>query len=157
MRVGMGYDIHKLVKGRALMLGGIKVPYAKGLLGHSDADVLLHAICDALLGAAALGDVGKYFPDTDPKYKGISSLKLLQKTGELISSEGYRIINIDSTLIAEEPKITPFKKVMVNKIADALGINKKDVSIKATTNKGIADIGKKKAIAAFAVALLVNK
>ena len=157
MRVGIGYDIHKLVKGRPLMLGGLKVPYTKGLLGHSDADVLLHAICDALLGAAALDDIGKHFPDTDPKYKGISSLKLLKKTGELISSEGYRIINIDSTLIAEEPKIAPFKKAMVNKIAGALGINKKDVSIKATTNERIGDIGKKKAIAAYAVALLMKK
>ena len=157
MRVGIGYDIHKLVKDRKLVLGGVVIPYDKGLQGHSDADALLHAVCDALLGAAGLDDIGKHFPDTDPKYKGISSLKLLKKTGELISSEGYRIINIDSTLIAEEPKIAPFKKAMVNKIAGALGINKKDINIKATTNEGIGDIGQKKAIAAYAVALLANK
>ena len=156
-KIGIGYDIHRLVKGRPLVLGGVIIPHPKGLKGHSDADVLLHAICDALLGAAALDDIGKHFSDTDPKYKGISSLKLLKKTGELISSEGYRIINIDSTLIAEEPKIAPFKKEMIQKISGALGIGKKDISIKATTNERIGDIGKKKAIAAFAVALLVKK
>lgn len=157
MRVGIGYDIHKLVKGRPLVLGGLEIPHAKGLLGHSDADVLLHAICDALLGAAGLDDIGSFFPDSDPKYKGISSLKLLKKAGELVGSEGYSVINIDSTLIAEEPKIAPFKKKMIQKIAAALGIGEKDISIKATTNEGMGDIGKKKAIAAFAVALLDKK
>ena len=156
-RVGFGYDIHKLVKGRPLMLGGVKILCAKGLLGHSDADVLLHAISDAILGAAGLDDIGKFFPDTDPKYKGISSLKLLRKTGELVESEGYRVINIDSTLVAEEPKIAPFKKAMIRKISASLGIKEADVSIKATTNEGMGDTGKKKAIAAYAVALLENK
>lgn len=154
MRVGIGYDIHRLVKGRKLVLGGVLIPHDKGLKGHSDADALLHAICDALLGAAGMDDIGKYFPDTDPKYKGISSLKLLKKTGELISSGGYRIINVDSTIIAEEPKIAPFKKAMASGIALALGIKEKDVNIKAATNEGIGDIGGKKAIAAYAVALL---
>jgi 2-C-methyl-D-erythritol 2,4-cyclodiphosphate synthase len=157
MRIGIGYDIHKLVKGRPLVLGGVKVPYAKGLLGHSDADVLLHAICDAILGAAALDDIGKFFPNTDPRYKGISSLKLLRKAGELIASKGYRIVNVDSALVAEEPKIAPFKKAMIRGISAALGVKETDVNIKATTNEGMGDIGKKKAIAAYAVALLENR
>ncbi|MFH1378878.1 MAG: 2-C-methyl-D-erythritol 2,4-cyclodiphosphate synthase [bacterium] len=154
VRVGIGYDVHKLVKGRKLMLGGVAIPYAKGLLGHSDADVVIHAICDALLGAAALGDIGMHFPNTDPNYKNIESLKLLGKVGELIRSKRYRIGNIDSTLIAEEPRIGPYIKRMQKKIADALYIEDDFVSVKATTNERLGFIGQKKGIAAYAICLI---
>ena len=157
MRVGIGYDIHRLVKGRALILGGVDIPYTKGLMGHSDADVLIHAVCDALLGAAALGDIGQHFPDTDKRYKGISSMKLLKEVKALIGSKKYKIVNIDSTIIAQEPKVMPFKDEMIANIAGALKIGRGDINIKATTNEGIDEIGKKKAIACYAVAMLTKK
>ena len=135
MRVGMGYDVHKLVEGRDLILGGVKVPHTLGLLGHSDADVLLHAIMDALLGAAALGDIGKHFPDTDPAYEGISSLKLLEHVRDLIAKKGYVIENIDATVIAQKPKLRPYIEQMEQNVADTLQIAKEQVNIKATTEE----------------------
>ena len=154
-KIGIGYDIHRLVKGRALVLGGVAIPYTKGLMGHSDADVLIHAVCDALLGAAALGDIGQHFPDTDKRYKGISSMKLLKEVKALISLKKYKIVNIDSTIVAQEPKIMPFKDEIIANIAGVLKIGRGDINIKATTNEGIGELGKKKAIACYAVALLV--
>ena len=132
MRIGMGYDVHRLVEGRDLIVGGVKIPYEKGLLGHSDADVLLHAISDALLGAAALGDIGKHFPDTDPAYKGADSLQLLSEVGRLIENECYLIENIDATIIAQRPKLAAFIPDMVVTISETLGISKNQVNIKAT-------------------------
>ena len=133
MRVGMGYDVHRLVEGRDLIIGGVKIPYEKGLDGHSDADVLLHAIMDALLGAAALGDIGKHFPDTDPEYKGADSLKLLEHVGELIEEEGYLVENIDATIIAQRPKMRDYIDTMRGNIAKTLGIEDNQVNVKATT------------------------
>lgn len=150
-RVGFGFDVHKLIEGRKLILGGVEIPSEKGLLGHSDADVLLHAICDALLGAAALGDIGQHFPDTDPKYKGISSLELLKHVGQLIKENGYSITNIDSTLVLERPKIAPYSDTMRKNIAVALGIGENAVSIKATTNEGMGFIGVGEGAVAYAV------
>ena len=141
MRVGMGYDVHKLVEGRDLILGGVKIPYEKGLLGHSDADVLLHAISDALLGAAALGDIGKHFPDTDPKYKGADSLKLLEHVGNLIEEKLYVIGNIDATIIAQRPKMAPHIPQMRENIAKALHIDVDQVNVKATTEEGLGFTG----------------
>ena len=138
MRVGMGYDVHKLVDGRDLILGGVKIPYEKGLLGHSDADVLLHAVMDALLGAAALGDIGKHFPDTDPAYKGASSIKLLEEVGKLIDEKLYVIGNIDATIIAQRPKMAPHIEQMRKNVAEALHIEVEQVNIKATTEEGIS-------------------
>lgn len=138
MRVGMGYDVHKLVEGRDLILGGVKVPHILGLLGHSDADVLLHAIMDALLGAAALGDIGKHFPDTDPEYEGISSLKLLEHVRDLIAQKGYVIENIDATVIAQKPKLRPYIEQMEQNVANTLGIAKEQVNIKAQPRNGLA-------------------
>ena len=135
MRVGMGYDVHKLVEERELILGGVNIPHTLGLLGHSDADVLLHAIMDALLGAAALGDIGKHFPDTDEKYKGISSLKLLEHVGKLIEQEGYVIENIDATVIAQKPKLRPYIEEMEENIAKTLHIEKEQINVKATTEE----------------------
>ena len=152
LRIGFGYDIHKLVKGRPLFLGGIKIPYSKGLLAHSDGDVLLHAICDSLLGSAGLGDIGKHFPNTDKKYKNISSLALLEKTFVLLKKSGYKIINIDTMLVAKEPKISPYIEKMKKEISKIIGT--KNISIKATTNEGIGDIGKGKAICAYSVCLI---
>ena len=137
MRVGMGYDVHKLVEDRALILGGVTIPYEKGLLGHSDADVLLHAIMDALLGAAALGDIGKHFPDTDPAYKGASSMMLLKQVGLLLEKECYMIENIDATIIAQNPKMRPFIEQMEQNIAEALGIEVSRINVKATTEEGL--------------------
>ena len=137
MRVGMGYDVHKLVEERELILGGVNIPHTLGLLGHSDADVLLHAIMDALLGAAALGDIGKHFPDTDEKYKGISSLKLLEHVGKLIEQEGYVIENIDATVIAQKPKLRPYIEEMEENIAKTLHIEKKQINVKATDRKSV--------------------
>lgn len=154
MRIGMGYDVHKLVEGRDLIIGGVKIPYEKGLLGHSDADVLLHAISDALLGAAALGDIGKHFPDTDPRYQGISSLILLQKVGELLSDHYFLIENIDATIIAQEPKMRPHIDTMRQNIAKALGIDIEQVSVKATTEEGLGFTGSKEGISAQAICLL---
>lgn len=154
MRIGTGYDVHRLVENRALILGGVAIPYEKGLLGHSDADVLLHAIMDALLGAAALGDIGKHFPDKDPAYKGISSLELLKKVGELLAAEHYLIGNIDATVIAQQPKLASYMEDMRENIATTLGIAKSQVNVKATTEEGLGFTGSGEGIAAQAVCLL---
>ena len=154
MRIGMGYDVHKLVEGRDLIMGGVKIPYEKGLLGHSDADVLLHAISDALLGAATLGDIGKHFPDTDPAYKGADSLKLLVEVGKLLENECYLIENIDATIIAQAPKMRPHIDIMRQNIADALCIDISQVNVKATTEEGLGFTGKGEGISAQAICLL---
>ena len=154
MRIGMGYDVHKLVEERDLIVGGVKIPYEKGLLGHSDADVLLHAISDALLGAAALGDIGKHFPDTDPAYKGADSLKLLSEVGRLLENECYIIENIDATIIAQAPKMRPFIDQMRQNIADALSIDISQINVKATTEEGLGFTGKGEGISSQAICLL---
>ena len=154
MRIGHGYDVHKLVENRKLILGGVDIPYEKGLLGHSDADVLLHAISDALLGAAALGDIGKLFPDTDQKYKGADSLVLLKKVATRLSCAGYRIVNVDSTILAQAPKLAPHIGKMRINIARALDIDLDAVSVKATTEEGLGFTGEKLGIAAHAVCLI---
>ena len=154
MRIGTGYDVHRLTEGRALILGGVSIPYEKGLLGHSDADVLLHAVMDALLGAAALGDIGLHFPDTDPSYEGVSSVGLLQKVGEMLAEHGYRIVNIDSTVIAQAPKLKPYIGEMKLNIEKALGLPEGTVSVKATTEEGLGFTGAKEGIAAQAVCLI---
>lgn len=151
MRVGMGYDVHKLVEGRDLIMGGVNIPYEKGLLGHSDADVLLHAIMDALLGAAALGDIGKHFPDTDPEYEGASSIKLLKEVSSLIGESGFIINNIDATIIAQRPKMRPYIDEMVANIAGALDIDETQVNVKATTEEGLGFTGSGEGISAQAV------
>ena len=155
MRIGTGYDVHRLGEGLPLWIGGVQIPHTHGLIGHSDADVLLHAICDALLGAAALGDIGKHFPDTDPQYKGISSLKLLAHVGQLLQQHGYQVGNIDSTLAAQQPKMAPYILQMRQNIADTLGINIDQVSVKATTTEHLGFEGRMEGISAQAVALLV--
>lgn len=152
----MGYDVHKLVEGRELIIGGVNIPYELGLLGHSDADVLLHAISDALLGAAALGDIGKHFPDTDPAYKGISSILLLEKVGKLLEEKLYFIENIDATIIAQAPKMRPHIDQMRENIAKALCINIEQVNIKATTEEGLGFTGEGKGISAQAICLLTS-
>lgn len=154
IRVGFGYDVHRLTTERKLILGGVEIPSEKGALGHSDADVLLHAICDALLGAAALGDIGKHFPDTDNKYKNISSILLLKSVGALLSERGFNINNIDSTVLLEKPKILKYSESMVANISEALNISPSQVSIKATTSEGLGFIGISDGIAAYAVALI---
>lgn len=154
MRVGFGYDVHQLTAGRKLWLGGVEVPHSKGLLGHSDADVLLHAVCDALLGAAALGDIGGHFPDSDPQYKGIDSKILLRKCGELLTAEGYRIANIDSTVVAQEPKIGPYIGQMRQTMATMLKIDPGQVSVKATTTERLGFEGREEGISAYAIALI---
>jgi len=156
MRIGHGYDVHRFQKGRKLILGGTEIAYEEGLLGHSDADVLLHAVMDALLGAAALGDIGKHFPDKDPAYEGISSMVLLRKVGEMLDEKGYLIENIDATVIAEAPKISPYTESMKKNIAEALGISPGCVNVKGTTEEGLGFTGKKEGIAAHAVCLLVS-
>lgn len=155
MRIGMGYDVHKLVDNRKLVLGGVEIPYEKGLLGHSDADVVVHAIMDALLGAAALGDIGKHFPDTDPAYKGISSIKLLQHVGNLLKENGHTIGNIDATIICQRPKIGPYREQMVENIANALNISVDQVCVKATTEEGLGFTGEGLGISSQAIALLM--
>ena len=155
MRVGMGYDVHRLVEERDLILGGVKIPYEKGLLGHSDADVLLHAIMDALLGAAALGDIGKHFPDTDPAYKGISSIRLLEHVGRLLEEENYQIINIDATIIAQRPKMAPHIPQMVRNVAETLKIEENQVNIKATTEEGLGFTGTGEGISSQAICALM--
>lgn len=147
MRIGQGYDVHRLVEGRKLIIGGVDIPYEKGLLGHSDADVLLHAVMDALLGAAALGDIGQHFPDSDERYKGISSIVLLKEVGKILQENGYMIENIDSTVIAQRPKLLPYRPQMAENIAAALGIEKEQVSVKATTEEGLGFTGTGEAIA----------
>ncbi len=154
MRIGMGYDVHRLVPDRALVLGGVEIPYELGLLGHSDADVLLHAIMDAVLGAAALGDIGQHFPDTDPAYKGASSTKLLESVAERTREAGYRIGNIDATIIAQRPKMRPYIRDMRENIAGTLGIELSRVSVKATTEEGLGFTGRGEGISAQAVCLL---
>ena len=153
MRIGQGYDVHRLVEGRRL-IGGVDIPYEKGLLGHSDADVLLHAVMDALLGAAALGDIGQHFPDSDERYKGISSIALLKEVGKILQENGYMIENIDSTVIAQRPKLLLYRPQMAENIAAALGIEKEQVSVKATTEEGLGFTGTGEGISAQAIALL---
>lgn len=154
MRIGMGYDVHKLAENRKMIIGGVEIPYEKGLLGHSDADVLIHAIMDALLGAAALGDIGKHFPDNDEQYRGISSVKLLEHVRELIADEGYVIGNIDATIIAQRPKMAPYREQMRENIAKALGISINQIGIKATTEEGLGFTGAGEGISSQAIALL---
>ena len=154
MRIGMGYDVHRLVEGRKLIMGGVEIPYEKGLLGHSDADVLLHAISDALLGAAALGDIGKHFPDTDEKWKGADSLKLLAQVGTLLEEKMYFIENIDATIIAQAPKMRPYIDTMRENIAGALKLDIEQVSVKATTEEGLGFTGQGEGISAQAICLI---
>ncbi|EJT6171851.1 2-C-methyl-D-erythritol 2,4-cyclodiphosphate synthase [Clostridium perfringens] len=156
MRIGMGYDVHKLVENRDLILGGVKIPYEKGLLGHSDADVLLHAIMDSLLGAAALGDIGKHFPDTDPKYKGADSIKLLEFVGELLNKNNYKISNIDATIIAQRPKMAPYIPTMRENIAKALNIDLDQINVKATTEEGLGFTGSGEGISSQSICLLIK-
>ncbi|MDY6314863.1 MAG: 2-C-methyl-D-erythritol 2,4-cyclodiphosphate synthase [Clostridia bacterium] len=154
MRIGNGYDVHKLVENRPLILGGVEIEYDKGLLGHSDADVLVHAIMDALLGAAALGDIGKHFPDTDPKYTGISSIYLLKCVAELLKTNGFTVSNIDSIVAAQKPKLAPHIERMRKNIAEALGLEETSVSVKATTTEKLGFEGRGEGISAYAVCLL---
>lgn len=156
MRIGMGYDVHKLVEGRKLIIGGVEIPYEKGLLGHSDADVLLHAVMDALLGAAALGDIGKHFPDTDSAYKGISSIKLLEHVGKLLEENLFLIENIDATIIAQAPKMRLHIDTMRKNIADALGIEVDQVNVKATTEEGLGFTGAGEGISSQAICMLTS-
>lgn len=151
MRIGLGYDIHRLVEGRRLVLGGVEIPYIKGLDGYSDADVLLHAICDAILGAIGKGDIGMHFPNTDPAFKDAQSTELLSKVNATLKTSGFRVINVDSTLVLEEPKLEPFKNKMKEIISHTLGISKEAVNIKATTQEGVGSLGRGEAIAAYAV------
>ena len=155
-RVGFGYDIHRFGPGRKLVLGGVHISHARGLLGHSDADVLLHAICDALLGAAALGDIGMHFPDTDKRFKNIVSLDLLKNVRQLLKNQGFHVHNIDATVVLEHPKILPYIPRMKRKIGAALGISATHVSVKATTNEGLGSIGSEEGCAAFAVAFIIS-
>ena len=156
MRIGMGYDVHRLVEERKLILGGVEIPYEKGLLGHSDADVLLHAIMDALLGAAALGDIGTHFPDTDPAYKGISSIKLLEHVGRLLEENLFLVENIDATIIAQAPKMRPHIEAMRENIAAALGIDIRQINVKATTEEGLGFTGSGEGISAQAICMLTS-
>lgn len=156
MRIGMGYDVHRLAEDRALIIGGVEIPYEKGLLGHSDADVLLHAIMDALLGAAAMGDIGKHFPDTDPEYKGISSLVLLEKVGELLRENGFIIENIDATIIAQAPKMRPYIDSMRENIARVLEVDISCVNVKATTEEGLGFTGSGEGISSQAICMLTS-
>ncbi|MCF8068798.1 MAG: 2-C-methyl-D-erythritol 2,4-cyclodiphosphate synthase [Desulfobacterales bacterium] len=157
MRIGMGYDVHRLEKGRRLVIGGVEIPFDKGLMGHSDADVLLHAVCDALLGAAGLGDIGMHYPDTDPAYKDIDSMKLLKDTCNKVSEKGLSVVNLDATVFAEKPKISPYREDMKCCISVAVGIKADDVNIKATTTEGLGMIGMGEGIGAMCVALLKPK
>jgi 2-C-methyl-D-erythritol 2,4-cyclodiphosphate synthase len=154
MRVGSGYDIHKLIQGRKLVLGGVIIPFKKGLLGHSDADVVLHALCDALLGAAGLGDIGMHFPDTEPSFKGISSSELLAWTFQLVRDRGFCVNNVDATILAETPKLDPYRSAMQANIARVLELERADVNVKATTMEGLGAIGRGEAIAAMCVVTL---
>ena len=156
MRVGMGYDVHRLVEDRKLIIGGVEIPYEKGLLGHSDADVLLHAVMDALLGAAAMGDIGKHFPDTDAAYKGISSVALLEKVGEMLNKKGFLVENIDATIIAQAPKMRPYIDKMRENIAEALQMDISCVNVKATTEEGLGFTGSGEGISSQAVCMLTS-
>lgn len=155
MRIGHGYDVHRFCDDRPLYLGGVNIPYEKGLLGHSDADVLLHAICDALLGAAALGDIGHHFPDTDPNFKGIDSKKLLKATADLLAKKGYTVGNIDATVLAQAPKLAPYIEDMRKTVAEIVGTELENINIKATTEEGLGFTGRKEGIAAHAVAIII--
>jgi 2-C-methyl-D-erythritol 2,4-cyclodiphosphate synthase len=155
-RIGTGYDIHRLVEGRKLVLGGVEIPFEKGLLGHSDSDVLTHAVCDALLGAAALGDIGTHFPDNDPRWAGASSLDFLARVVELVTEKGYRVANVDSTVMAERPRLMPYVQTMRENLASVLQINIGQVNIKAKTNEGLESVGRGEAMAAQAVALIAR-
>ncbi|MCI9511332.1 2-C-methyl-D-erythritol 2,4-cyclodiphosphate synthase [Oscillospiraceae bacterium 50-60] len=154
LRIGHGYDVHRLAEGRKLILGGVEIPWERGLLGHSDADVLVHAVMDALTGASRLGDIGRLFPDTDPAYAGISSLKLLAEVGRLMAERGFAVVNIDAALLAQAPKIAPYKERMAENIAGALGIESERVNVKATTEEGLGFTGDGSGMAAHAVVLL---
>ena len=156
MRIGTGYDVHRLAVGRKLVIGGVEIPFGQGLLGHSDADVLLHAVCDALLGAAGLGDIGRHFPDSSPKYKGISSLLLLKEVSRLIADAGYRVNNIDTTIVAERPKMAPHIPAMVANIAAAVDVDPSAINVKATTTEGLGFTGRGEGIAAYAVCTILN-
>lgn len=157
MKIGIGYDIHRLIEDRPLFLGGVEIPYVKGLLGYSDGDALLHAVSDAILGAMAMGDIGELFPNTDPQFEGIPSSEILKKVRSILLEKGYIVNNVDTVILAEEPKVYPFKSRMVEKIAGILGIDAGHVNIKATTNEGVGSIGKGEAIAAYAVVTLEEK
>lgn len=157
MRSGIGYDVHRLVFGRKLILGGVDIPFEKGLLGHSDADVLIHALCDALLGAAALGDIGIHFPDTDMAYRGVSSMVLLDKTVQLLESRGFSVVNVDITVLAQAPKLSPFRNAMQENIAAVLHLTADCVNVKATTTEGLGAIGNSEGIAALCVAMINQK
>lgn len=157
MRIGQGYDLHKLVENRPLIIGGVNIPYEKGLLGHSDADVLIHSIIDSLFGALSSGDIGEHFPDTDSKYKNIDSMHLLKECGKIIDSKGYKIANIDSTIVCEKPKLLNYKEKMKENIAQALKIEKNQVSIKAKTKEGVDSTGKGESVEALSVVLLVKQ
>ena len=154
MRIGFGYDVHRLVEGRQLRLGGVDIPFNRGLLGHSDADVLVHAICDALLGAAALGDIGQHFPDSDPRYRGIDSLKLLREVHQLLQNKGWSIGNLDCTVIAQVPKLAPFRAAMQRRLAQVLAVSHNQINIKATTTEGLGFIGNEEGLGAMCVALI---
>tara|TARA_Y100001949_G_C15869920_1_gene279039 strand:- start:106 stop:582 length:477 start_codon:yes stop_codon:yes gene_type:complete len=156
-RIGNGYDVHRLIKGRKLILGGVDIPHGLGLDGYSDADVLCHALCDSLLGASGAGDLGKYFPDTDNKWKGVSSLVLLEKSGELVAERGFQISNIDTTIVAQQPKIGPHIESMTTNISETLKIDPTQINIKATTTERLGFAGREEGIAAYAVALLQTK
>jgi 2-C-methyl-D-erythritol 2,4-cyclodiphosphate synthase len=155
-RIGIGYDIHRLVEGRNLVLGGVEIPFEKGLLGHSDSDVLTHAICDALLGAASLGDIGTHFPDSDPRWAGASSLEFLARVVELVTENGYRVANVDATVIAERPRLMPYVQTMRENLASVLQIDLDQVNIKAKTNEGLESLGRGEAIAAQAIGMLIT-
>lgn len=157
MRIGMGYDVHKLVPNRDLIIGGVNIPFELGLLGHSDADVLLHAIMDSILGAAALGDIGKHFPDTDDRFKGISSILLLENVGNLLKDHGYKIINIDATIIAQKPKMLPHIDKMRENVAKALNIDLNQINIKATTEEGLGFTGKLEGISSQSICLIAEQ
>ena len=156
-RIGNGYDVHRLIKGRKLILGGVDIPHGLGLDGHSDADVLCHALCDSLLGASGAGDLGKYFPDTDNKWKDVSSLVLLEKSGKLVAERGFQISNIDTTIVAQQPKIGPHIESMTTNISETLKIDPTQINIKATTTERLGFTGREEGIAAYAVALLQTK
>ncbi|MEA3346663.1 MAG: 2-C-methyl-D-erythritol 2,4-cyclodiphosphate synthase [Candidatus Auribacterota bacterium] len=157
MKVGIGYDVHAFSRNRKLIVGGVEIPYEMGLMGHSDADVLSHAVCDALLGAAGEGDIGKHFPNTDQKYKDICSLELLKKIEKLLKDKNYEIVNVDSVIIAHLPKMEPHVEAMKENISDALSMNKENVNIKATTTEGLGFTGRREGIAAYAVVSLIKK
>ena len=157
VRIGIGYDLHALVEGRPLVLGGVEVPYGRGLRGHSDADVLTHAVIDALLGAAALGTIGEHFPDTDPRFKGVSSLVLLDETMRLVGEAGYRVVNVDSVITAQEPRLQPHLGTMARALAGRMGVEASSVAVKATSPEGLGSMGRREGIAAQAVALLETR